>query len=68
MVRGAISAITQVVPLFAMIATLVAYYLTGNPLQASIVFAALSLFYALRIPLLTIPMAVSMVTRSKVEY
>ncbi|KAI8906011.1 P-loop containing nucleoside triphosphate hydrolase protein [Gorgonomyces haynaldii] len=59
MVRAAISGVTQVVPLFAMILTFIVYSLLGNPLQPDLIFSSLALFYVLRVPLLIMPLAVS---------
>lgn len=58
-VRASISAVTQVIPTFAMIATFACYALLGNPLSASIILSSLSLFYTLRIPLLILPQAIN---------
>lgn len=60
-VRAAISAITQVIPTFAMIFSFMAYSLLGNPLLPSVIFSSLALFYSLRVPLLVMPMALTQV-------
>jgi ABC-type multidrug transport system fused ATPase/permease subunit len=61
LVRSLVSSITQVVPTFAMIASFICYSMLGNTLNPPLVFASLGLFYALRVPLLIMPMALSLV-------
>ncbi|KAJ3150314.1 hypothetical protein HK101_001964, partial [Irineochytrium annulatum] len=60
--RSGVSAASQVVPTFAMVASFVCYVAIGNTLNPASVFASLSLFYVLRSPLLMIPLTISMCT------
>ena len=58
-VRATTSSVTQAIPTLAMIGTFVGYYLMGNGLTISLVVPSLALFYALRVPMLFIPIAIS---------
>ncbi|KAI8925342.1 P-loop containing nucleoside triphosphate hydrolase protein [Entophlyctis helioformis] len=62
MARASVSSITQVVPTFAMLFSFVCYSLLGNPFSPAKIFASLSLFYALRIPMLFLPIVLTQAT------
>jgi ABC-type multidrug transport system fused ATPase/permease subunit len=59
-VRSLTVVLTSVTSIFSCIVTFVAYYLMGNTLTAEVVFPTLALFTLLRLPLVLLPMVISM--------
>jgi ABC-type multidrug transport system fused ATPase/permease subunit len=59
--RASTSSLTQSVPSFALIISLIAYALLGNELTASRILPSLALFYALRVPMLFLPIAIGLI-------
>ena len=67
--RGAFRALNQAisnaVPAIVLVVTLTAYRKTGNPIVASTIFTAISLFNQLRFPLLFYPMVIDALANGK---
>lgn len=59
------SAITNAVPSIVLVVTLIAYKKSGNPILASTIFTAISLFNQLRFPLFFYPMVVDSLANGK---
>jgi hypothetical protein len=59
--RASTSSLTQNVPSFALIISLIVYALLGNELTASKILPSLALFYALRVPMLFLPIAIGLI-------
>lgn len=65
-VRAIFSVISFVVPVFATIMTILAYYFTGHALKPDVIFPILSYFNMLKLPLALLPMTISMIVDAKV--
>ncbi|CAJ1934174.1 unnamed protein product [Cylindrotheca closterium] len=65
MIRSLNSAISNCVPSIVLVVTLTAYAGTGNPIVASTIFTAISLFNQLRFPLFFYPMLVDSLANGK---
>ncbi|KAJ3308764.1 hypothetical protein HDV04_000823 [Boothiomyces sp. JEL0838] len=62
--RASTSSITQTIPSFAMIITFTVYATSGNFMDPSVIISSLALFYALRIPMLFLPIAIGLAADS----
>ncbi|KAJ3050077.1 hypothetical protein HK097_008934 [Rhizophlyctis rosea] len=60
--RGLTWALTQLVPTVAMILTFVTYYKLGHAMDPIVIMPALALFYALRVPMIIMPMLLDEMT------
>eukprot|EP00980_Cylindrotheca_fusiformis_P007861 scaffold1669_cov129-Cylindrotheca_fusiformis.AAC.72 len=65
MIRSFNSAISNCVPSLVLVVTLTAYAKTGNPIVASTIFTAISLFNQLRFPLFFYPMLIDSLANGK---
>mmetsp|Transcript_38635 Transcript_38635/g.93395 ORF Transcript_38635/g.93395 Transcript_38635/m.93395 type:complete len:1518 (+) Transcript_38635:75-4628(+) len=65
MIRSLNSAISNCVPSVVLVVTLTAYAGTGNPIVASTIFTAISLFNQLRFPLFFYPMLIDSLANGK---
>ncbi|KAI9225298.1 MAG: P-loop containing nucleoside triphosphate hydrolase protein [Piptocephalis tieghemiana] len=65
-IRSVIMSTALVVPIFATMIALIVYNVLGNDFSASTVFTAMSLFSALRVPLMMIPPVISFTTDARV--
>nr|XP_018260210.1 uncharacterized protein I303_07127 [Kwoniella dejecticola CBS 10117]OBR82368.1 hypothetical protein I303_07127 [Kwoniella dejecticola CBS 10117] len=61
LLRAAMTAILNVIPMFAAILTFVTYGLTGHELTASVIFSGLQWFSVIRVPITLLPMTLAAV-------
>ncbi|MGK3737192.1 MAG: ATP-binding cassette subfamily C (CFTR/MRP) protein 1 [Bacillariaceae sp.] len=66
-VRAFNSAVSNAVPSLVLVVTLTAYAKTGNPIKASTIFTAISLFNQLRFPLFFYPMLLDSLASAKIS-
>ncbi|OEU10585.1 P-loop containing nucleoside triphosphate hydrolase protein [Fragilariopsis cylindrus CCMP1102] len=66
-VRAFNSAFSNAVPSLVLVVTLTAYAKTGNPIKASTIFTAISLFNQLRFPLFFYPMLLDSLASAKIS-
>ena len=64
-VRAANVAVAFTLPVLATILALIVYSAAGNPLQPAIIFTTLSLFSLLRMPLMFLPMSLSLIADAR---
>ena len=64
-VRAINNSVSNAVPAIILVVTLMAYSRTGNPMVASTIFTAISLFNQLRFPLLFYPMLIDALANGK---
>ncbi|CAB4387319.1 unnamed protein product [Rhizophagus irregularis] len=66
-IRSGITGVSMAIPMFASILTFIVYSLTGGTLTADIIFPSLALFSILRLPLILLPMVITILTDSSVS-
>ncbi|KAK0204667.1 hypothetical protein DFS33DRAFT_678272 [Desarmillaria ectypa] len=64
-IKAADNTVALAVPALVSVVTFIAYYATGNQLEASVIFASLTLFELLRMPLMVFPISFSSIIDAK---
>lgn len=67
MIRSGITGVSMAIPMFASILTFIVYSLTGGSLTPDVIFPSLALFSILRLPLILLPMVISILTDASVS-